>query len=58
LVYELAGERDRALDALRAAVPSGQPLDEVRGEPALKNLRADPRFQSLISPKSLISATK
>jgi serine/threonine protein kinase/Flp pilus assembly protein TadD len=51
LIYELAGQRDRALDALQAAIQKGQPLDEVRGEPALANLRADPRYQKLIAQK-------
>jgi eukaryotic-like serine/threonine-protein kinase len=51
LIYELAGQRDRALEALGAAVHGGQPLDEVRGEPALRNLRADPRYQQLFAPK-------
>jgi serine/threonine protein kinase/Flp pilus assembly protein TadD len=49
LVYELAGNRTEALAALAAAIHGGQPLDEVRGEPALKNLRADPRYQSLMA---------
>jgi tetratricopeptide (TPR) repeat protein len=51
LIYELAGQRDRAFQALQAAIHEGQPLDEVRGEPALANLRADPRYQQLINPK-------
>jgi tetratricopeptide (TPR) repeat protein len=49
LVYELAGNRTEALSALTGAIHGGQPLDEVRGEPALKNLRADPRYQSLMA---------
>jgi tetratricopeptide (TPR) repeat protein len=48
LVYEIAGNRTEALAALTGAIHGGQPLDEVRGEPALKELRADPRYQSLI----------
>jgi eukaryotic-like serine/threonine-protein kinase len=48
LVYEIAGNRTEALAALTGAIRGGQPLDEVRGEPALKELRADPRYQSLI----------
>jgi serine/threonine protein kinase/Flp pilus assembly protein TadD len=51
LIYELAGQRESALHALQAAIQGGQPLDEVRGEPALANLRADPRYQQLIAPK-------
>ena len=51
LIYELAGQRDHALDALQAAIHGGQPLNEVRGEPALASLRADPRYQKSIAPK-------
>jgi serine/threonine-protein kinase len=51
LIYELSGQRDHALEALQSAIRGGQPLDEVRGEPALANLRADPRYQQLIAPK-------
>ena len=49
LVYELAGNRNEALAALNSAIRDGQPLDQVRGEPALTNLRTDPRFQKLMA---------
>jgi hypothetical protein len=49
LIYELAGQRDHALESLEAAIHGGQPLDEVRGEPALRNLRADPSYQQLMA---------
>ena len=49
LVYELAGDRNEALAALTGAIHGGQPLDEVRGEPALAKLRADPRYQKLMA---------
>ncbi len=49
LIYELSGDRDRALNSLQAAIQGGQPLDEVRGEPALAKLRADPRYQQLMA---------
>ena len=49
LVYELAGKRSDALAALAGAIHGGQPLDEVRGEPALANLRTDPRYQKLMA---------
>jgi serine/threonine protein kinase/Flp pilus assembly protein TadD len=48
LVYELAGQRDHALEALKAAIQAGQPLEEVRHEPALANLRKDPRYPRLL----------
>jgi Flp pilus assembly protein TadD len=47
VVYELAGQRDQALEALKAAIQAGQPLEEVRHEPALTNLRKDPRYRAL-----------
>jgi len=49
LVYELAGQRDAALAALGAALKAGQAADEVRREPALTALRADPRFSRLMA---------
>ena len=48
LVYELAGQRDLALEALKSALQAGQPLEEVRHEPALINLRKDPRYRALV----------
>ncbi|HEV2690089.1 MAG TPA: tetratricopeptide repeat protein, partial [Bryobacteraceae bacterium] len=49
LVYELAGKRDLALEALRAALEAGQAPNEVRHEPTLANLRADPRFARVMA---------
>ena len=49
LIYELAGQRDHALDALQTAIRGGQPLDEVRVEPALASLRGDPRYERIIA---------
>jgi Flp pilus assembly protein TadD len=48
VVYELAGQRDQALEALKAAIQAGQPLEEVRREPALANLRKDSRYGTLV----------
>ncbi|MBV8841418.1 MAG: protein kinase [Bryobacterales bacterium] len=45
LAYELAGQRELALDAIRSAIRLGQPLQEINREPALAGLRADPRYQ-------------
>jgi len=42
--YEVAGQRDKALDALIAAVKAGQSLDDIKNEPELVSLRADPRY--------------
>jgi len=49
LVYELAGKRDLAMQALQAALMAGQPVDEVRHEPTLASLRADPRYTRLMA---------
>ncbi len=51
LVYELAGNRSESLAALGGAIHAGQPLDQVRGEPALTKLRTDPRYLSLMASK-------
>jgi tetratricopeptide (TPR) repeat protein/TolB-like protein len=48
LVYELVSQRDRALEALKAAIHAGQPLEEIRREPALASLRKDPRYGALV----------
>jgi tetratricopeptide (TPR) repeat protein len=48
LTYELAGERELALQSVRSALEAGQPLQEVSHEPALANLRLDPRYARLI----------
>lgn len=44
VVYELCGDRTRALDALAAAVKAGQSLNDIKNEPELVSLRADPRY--------------
>jgi serine/threonine-protein kinase len=49
LVHELCGERDVALATLSAAVKQGYSLKEIRNEPELLSLRADPRYQTLVT---------
>ncbi len=49
IVYELAGQRVRALDLLRQALQAGYQLREVRVEPDLVNLRADAEYHRLAS---------
>jgi serine/threonine-protein kinase len=51
LSYELCGRRERALQALGSALRLGQPLNEVRTEPALAALRADARYGGLTREK-------
>jgi len=48
LAYELAGQRDLALEALKAALRAGQPAQEVEHEPTLKKLRTDVRYTRLM----------
>ena len=44
VTYELCGNRDRALDSLLAAVNAGQDLNDIKNDPELVSLRADPRY--------------
>jgi eukaryotic-like serine/threonine-protein kinase len=44
-VYELCGNRDQALESLLAAVKAGQDLNDIKNDPELVSLRADPRYQ-------------
>ena len=47
-VYHIAGLRQRALEALAAAVRGGYSLAEIRAEPELAGLRSDPRYQKIV----------
>jgi len=44
IAYEVAGQRDKALETLTRAVKAGQNLDDIKNEPELVSLRADPRY--------------
>lgn len=44
IAYEVAGQRDKALETLTSAVKAGQNLDDIKNEPELVSLRADPRY--------------
>lgn len=48
LVYERLGERDLALEHLRQALDQGYPVEAVRRDPVLADLREDARFQELL----------
>ena len=48
-VHELAGDRTRAIDAIREALRRGYAPSEVNNEPDLTGLRSDPRFLKLVS---------
>jgi tetratricopeptide (TPR) repeat protein len=47
-VFELAGDRDRALSFLKDCLGRGYALREVQIEPDLASLRRDPRYQSIL----------
>jgi len=49
VVYEMSGRRERALEALRAAVQQGYPVAEVQWHPDLVSLRQDPRYASALA---------
>jgi len=44
VAYELCDNRDKALDSLLAAVKTGQDLNDIKNDPELVSLRADPRY--------------
>jgi len=44
VVYELCGQRDKALNSLLAAVQGGEDLNDIKNEPEFVSLRADPRY--------------
>ena len=50
LVYELVGDRDKALAALGRAIRAGYSMHEIANEPELAALRADPRYASMARP--------
>jgi len=49
LVYDMSGRRERALEALRAAVQHGYSVAEVQWHPDLASLRQDPRYASVLA---------
>lgn len=49
-VYEMLGDRAKALELLGKALRAGYSLEEVEHEPDLAKLRADPRFATLRKP--------
>jgi serine/threonine-protein kinase len=44
VVYELCGQRNKALNSLLAAVQGGEDLNDIKNEPEFVSLRADPRY--------------
>lgn len=58
LVYEQAGERYRALLALRAALRAGFPADKARRALPLETLREDPRYRRIVDPAYPLNNTR
>jgi serine/threonine-protein kinase len=52
VVYEICGQRDKALKALSTAVKEGESLADIKAEPELVSLRADPRYHLEILAKA------
>ncbi len=54
LVYEIVGQRDRALSALEEILRRQHSLAEVEADPELAQLRKDPRYARLgVKPRSI-----
>jgi serine/threonine-protein kinase len=47
LVYEIAQQRDKALEVLARAIAAGYSMTEISNEPELSALRKDPKFAGL-----------
>ncbi|MDO8435372.1 MAG: tetratricopeptide repeat protein, partial [bacterium] len=47
-VYEQLGQRERALRQIELALEKGTSVQELERAPSLKDLRTDPRYQSLL----------
>lgn len=47
-VYELLKQRDKALHALKELIVRGGPIEEIRNDPDLSELRKDLRYKQLI----------
>jgi hypothetical protein len=46
--HAMLGEKDAAFAALEQAAAAGSHVDELKTDPALDNLRSDPRFADLL----------
>jgi len=52
VVYHLAGQRERALEALVESVQAGYSLAEIRADPELADLRRDPRYWQAVASQT------
>ncbi len=58
LVYELTGQRDKALKAVDDAVKAGYSVEEIDKEPELRKLQADPRYKTWLHQHAASSIAK
>ena len=49
VIYELLSERGNALNMLEDALQSGYPLNEIKNDPELRNLRQDKNYHLLLA---------
>jgi serine/threonine-protein kinase len=54
LVYELAQDRGKALEALARAIQAGYSMSEVVNEPELAALRSDPNYHRIANPSTTV----
>jgi serine/threonine-protein kinase len=52
IVYELTGNRDRALKALNAAIEGGYSIEEIRAAADLEELHKDPRYRRMMEGRA------
>jgi len=52
VIYELTGNRDKALSALDRVIRAGYSMLEVTNEPELASLRSDDRYRRIAAPDS------
>jgi eukaryotic-like serine/threonine-protein kinase len=55
LVYEIIGQRDKAIHALQQAAKAGYSLEEIEKEPELRKLQSDPRYQRWLKEQKAAS---
>jgi tetratricopeptide (TPR) repeat protein/tRNA A-37 threonylcarbamoyl transferase component Bud32 len=56
IVYELTGNREKALHTLSAAVASGYSLAIIRAVSDLKELRKDPRYREMVEGQAQLNS--
>ncbi len=49
LTFETLGDRLAAIEALRAAIAAGHPIDEIKQDPELVGLRKDSAHHRLLA---------